>query len=83
MTLYDRTKMTGLEHTTTVWRSITSKNRHEMVAPWFAEASLKLTAENMRKHIVWFEANCNHAWKLPYFFGAARTYIFKHYSSPK
>jgi len=40
MTLYDQTKMTELEHTTTARRSITSKNK-EMVALWFVEAPLK------------------------------------------
>jgi len=29
MTLYDQTKMTELEHTTTLQRSITSENRHK------------------------------------------------------
>jgi len=30
MTLHDQTKMTDLKHTTTVQRSITSENRHEI-----------------------------------------------------
>jgi len=35
MSLYDQTKMTKLEHTTTEQKSITSKNSHKkMVAPF-------------------------------------------------
>jgi len=33
MTLYDQTKMTELEHTTTAQRSITSENRHKRWKP--------------------------------------------------
>jgi len=44
---------------------------------WFVEAPQKSTARNMNKNIVRFEANCKHAWTLPYFFGVAITCIFR------